>query len=203
MDYLTKYQKYKLKYKQQKNQLGGTFTYQYEDGWSPEFKTYTRWTDYTSEESRLIREHSDQSQLTLPSGVKIDKLMMQQIGRSNTRRIRIKPEDDQANRILNMLQRFPIILTKDPSDEMVLQAELFRLFTDPNNEHAFYELNQGDWPDAYASRNVSLYRAIIRLGKKIQNINLQDIMEVIESEHRRQAEIERQMKDFIDKNTKR
>jgi hypothetical protein len=180
MDYYSKYLKYKLKYKQECKQLGGTHTYQYEDGWSPEFKTYTKWTDYTPEESRLIREYQGQDELILKTtGVRINKSTMLQIGRSNTRRIRVKPIDDQANRLLNMLRHFSQILSKNPNDESVLQGELFEIFVNPNNLDLFIQLNPSDYPDAYASRNVKYFQKIILLNKSREMITLDDIKRII------------------------
>lgn len=202
MDYSSKYLKYKLKYKQQKNQLGGTYTYQYEDGWSPEFKTYTKWTDYTPEESRLIREYQGQGELALPTtGVRINKLMMLQIGRFNTRRIRIKPEDDQANRLLNMLRNFPQILTltKYQNDEHALQGQLFEIFV--NNQDLFSQLNPADFPDAYASRYVKIYQAIIRLGKPLELITIDDITSLIRQLQEIEEQADKKLKVWLQNHT--
>ena len=187
MDYYSKYKKYKLKYLQIKKQLGGAFTYQYEDGWDPVQNRYTRWTDFNSTDSRLIRTHQGSDILILSSGLQINKSNMTQIGRNRVRRIRIKPVDDEANRILGMLRQYPSILNLNANDEH-FQYNLFTIFAGdlPN----FMNISQGLTPDAYANINVNLYRAIIQLGIPLQNITINDIIGIIQAENQRELQRE-------------
>jgi hypothetical protein len=201
MDYSAKYLKYKLKYKQQKNQLGGEQVYQYEDGWNPEFKTYTKWTDYSPVDSQAIILHTVPGELILSNGSRIDKERMIQIGRVNTRRIRIKPED-QVNNLLNMVKSFPEVLSLVTSDQHTLQAGLFELFVDPVRQARFIQLNPADYPDAYACRNVGLYHRIIRLGKQSDKITPEDIRTIIREYEKHQLEVSKELEDFIAKNSK-
>ncbi len=190
MDYYSKYKKYKQKYLQIKNQSGGAFTYQYEDGWSEELGRYTTWTDFSSTDSRLIRQHPDTGVLTLPSNAKIYKPTKTLIGLGKMRKIRVKPVDDEANRILGMLRQYPQILNLDPSDRY-FQDNLFRIFAgDMDN---FMNISQGEWPDAYANRNVRLYKAIIELGLPLLNITVNDIIQIIQAENQRELQMELQL----------
>lgn len=195
MDYYSKYKKYKQKYLQIKNQIGGAIIYQYEDGWDASQGRYTTWTDYSSTDSRLIRTHQGQNILTLSSGIQINKTTMTQSGRNRVRRIRIKPVDDEANRILDMLRQYPSILNLNANDEH-FQYNLFRIFTGdlPN----FMNISQGLTPDAYANINVNLYRAIIQLGIPLQNITINDIIGIIQAENQRELQVELQLeRDFF------
>lgn len=187
MDYYSKYKKYKLKYLQIKNQLGGAITYQYEDNWSQEFGRYMTWTDYTSTDSRLIRQHQGTGVLTLSSGLQINKTNMTQFGRYRVRRIRIKPVDDEANLILGMLRQYPQILNLD-SNHRYFQANLVGIFAgDMNN---FMHISQGEAPDAYANRNVSLFKAIIELRLPLPNITVYNIIQIIQAENQRELQVD-------------
>ena len=65
--------------------------YQYEDGWGINFTTsYTKWTDYSLEESRLIND-GDRI-ILLPSGIVINKEKMLQTGCFENKKIRVKPQ---------------------------------------------------------------------------------------------------------------
>jgi hypothetical protein len=200
MDYSAKYLKYKLKYKQQKNQLGGEQVYQYEDGWNPEFRTYTKWTDYSPVDSQAIIRHTGPGELLLSNGSRIDKERMIQFGRVNTRRIRIKPEDE-ANNLFNMVQSFPEVLGLDASNQHTLQGQLFETFVDPGRQARFIQLNPADYPDAYAYRNVGLYQGIIRLGKPFEQITVEDIRTIISQYEAHQLRVSKETEDFIAKNT--
>lgn len=195
MDYYSKYKKYKLKYLQIKKQLGGAFTYQYEDGWDPVQNRYTRWTDFNPTDSRLIRTHQGSGILTLSSGLQINKSTMTQIGRNRVRRIRIKPVDDEANRILGMLRQYPSVLNLDPSNRN-FQNNLFDIFA--NDMINFMNISQGVTPDAYAYLNLELYRAIIQLGIPLQNLTVNDIIGIIQAANQRELQVELQLeRDFF------
>jgi hypothetical protein len=195
MDYYSKYKKYKLKYLQIKKQLGGAFTYQYEDGWDAVQNRYTRWADFNSTDSGLIRTHQGPGILTLSSGLQINKSNMTQTGRNRVRRIRIKPVDDEANRILGMLRQYPSILNLDPSNRN-FQYNLFDIFA--NDMINFMNISQGVPPDAYANLNLELYRAIIQLGIQLQNLTVNDIIGVIQAANQRELQVELQLeRDFF------
>lgn len=195
MDYFSKYKKYKIKYQHLFQQVGGDITYQYEDGWNVEFRTYTKWTDYTLEESTLI--NTDSNIISLPSGVTVDKNVMVQIGRVNTRKIRVKPIDDRANNLQNMIISFPAILTLPDTDR--LQGELFRLFAQPSATNLFMSINPGDYPDAYAARNVKYFQKIILLGKSKKVLTLDDIQRIINQQDQEDSICELKLDRFLKK----
>jgi hypothetical protein len=183
MDYYSKYKKYKLKFLNLRNQIGGAVIWQYQlrpgamAGDDP-----ANWAYYTSEESQIIEEHGNGT-FFLPSGFSITKInrdMGFQQGMFNKRNIKRREVNDMtmvrindAYRFLKTIKMFPRILEQDPNNLNRLRSNLMDIFQ--TNGEVFMSLGW-DFPDAHTSYYIVLYQEIIRLRKPLEEINHGDIL---------------------------
>ena len=201
MDYYSKYQKYKLKFLNLRKQIGGAVI------WQCEIYENT-WVDYSHEDSQTI-EHGSGT-FRLPSGHEIHKAQGAHVGTQYglNKRTGVKSErpirriqiEDEADKLIIMIASFPEVLQLDSSNQHTLQGQLFDIFVDSGRQARFIQLNPGEFPDAYASRNVGLYQGIIQLKKPLEQITVEDIRTIISQYEAHQLRVSKETEEFIAKN---
>ena len=184
MDYYSKYKKYKLKFLNLRNQIGGAVIWQYQirPGAMVAEDDPANWAYYTSEESQIIEQHGVGT-FYLPSEFSITKInrdMGYQQGMFNKRNIKRREVNDitmvrinDAHKFLKTIKRFPRILEQDQNNLDRLRSNLMDIFN--TNGEVFMSLGW-EWADAHTSKYTVLYQAIIRLRKPLEQINHGDIL---------------------------